>query len=667
MRRHPSTGGTEQSKTYVYTNAKGDPLFRVVRKAGKKFHQERYVGGKWIAGRGEVEPVLYNLPAVADAAERHGTLWVCEGEKDADRLHALGVPSTTNPGGAGNWKREYSAQCVGVRRAIVCWDNDPKDPKTGKFPGQDHALKVEASLRSVGVAVRFARAREGNDVSDHLDAGHGLDAFVRERPGPPLRVNPEPETIAELEDKPPPAVFQLALARLREHAEANGLPRPRKTDRGWECCCPAHDDHSPSLGVRVGDDQPLVVSCQAGCELYEIAEALRIDVSEFSDRRPQYDVALEKEIQRQRVLSQARVIIAAEAAPPVALPTLTPDQYMSEEPPTFPYTIEELHLEGGNTLIVAAYKTGKTSLSINLLRSLVNVTPFLDRFEVQEPQGKVAYMDYEMIEEQFRGWLQDGGGINTSRMTTPWHLRGQVMAFWTKNVRERIVDWLGVNDVTTLIMDTAARAWSGLVENENSNSEILRFTDALDQLKAEAGVTDLFLVTHMGRQSPFMQEGEERSRGATRLEDWMDSGWYLTRDKAGSRFMRATGRGVDVDPMVLQFDPKTKRLWTSGVLKRDHDEREGVEKVVDATAAFGVPPKTAELKDILSGNTNQKQRWVFEAERRGLIERRKGDGPDKRSMYVHLTEAGLALHDRQVTVVKKTATNPDVNPDVAFD
>ncbi|MGD9713229.1 MAG: toprim domain-containing protein [Thermomicrobiales bacterium] len=44
-------------------------------------------------------------------------------------------------------------------------------------------------------------------------------------------------------------------------------------DRGM-CLCPAHDDHTPSLSVRVGN-QSLLFKCFAGCETIDVLRALR--------------------------------------------------------------------------------------------------------------------------------------------------------------------------------------------------------------------------------------------------------------------------------------------------------------------------------------------------------------------------------------------------------
>jgi hypothetical protein len=43
----------------------------------------------------------------------------------------------------------------------------------------------------------------------------------------------------------------------------------------WMARCPAHDDRKPSLSVREGDNGRVLVRCHAGCEQWQVIEALR--------------------------------------------------------------------------------------------------------------------------------------------------------------------------------------------------------------------------------------------------------------------------------------------------------------------------------------------------------------------------------------------------------
>ena len=75
---------------YVYTDAEGQAVFRVLRWEPKRFSQERLEDGAWVGGKGAMEGVqrvLYRLPEVL-AAEQ---VVIVEGEKDADNLRAAGL------------------------------------------------------------------------------------------------------------------------------------------------------------------------------------------------------------------------------------------------------------------------------------------------------------------------------------------------------------------------------------------------------------------------------------------------------------------------------------------------------------------------------------------------------------------------------------------------
>jgi len=56
----------------------------------------------------------------------------------------------------------------------------------------------------------------------------------------------------------------------------------RCTGRGrWVACCPAHDDHSPSLALRELDDGRVLVHCFAGCSAHEVVSAVGLDLGDL--------------------------------------------------------------------------------------------------------------------------------------------------------------------------------------------------------------------------------------------------------------------------------------------------------------------------------------------------------------------------------------------------
>jgi hypothetical protein len=152
------------AKAYAYRDERGRLLYEALRMEPKDFRQRRpAAGGGWDWSLGDVRRVLYRLPELLKSAPR--AVWVVEGEKDADALVDLGLVATTNAGGAGKWRPEYTAALKG-RRVFVLPDNDD--------PGRKHAQLVVESLAQVAASVRVIELPGlpiKGDVSDWLAAG----------------------------------------------------------------------------------------------------------------------------------------------------------------------------------------------------------------------------------------------------------------------------------------------------------------------------------------------------------------------------------------------------------------------------------------------------------------------------------------------------------------
>lgn len=140
---------------YPYTDEIGNPLFEVCRFEPKDFRQRRIVNGQTVWGRGDARLVLYRLPEVVKAK----TVWVVEGEKDADSLNAIGVVATCNSGGAGKWIDGYTESLRG-KHIVICGDNDE--------PGKKHAELVLESLAGKVESVTVVTVPAGKDISECL-------------------------------------------------------------------------------------------------------------------------------------------------------------------------------------------------------------------------------------------------------------------------------------------------------------------------------------------------------------------------------------------------------------------------------------------------------------------------------------------------------------------
>ena len=164
-----SSGAT--TEIYVYRHANGSPFMRVRRTADKKFPTERWTGTYW-EKRWPAHPFLpYRLPELA-AALPSVPVFVPEGEKDCERVAALGLIATTNCGGASasknpeksKWWPELNEHFKGKQLVYVLEDND----EAGHLHG-DARMRALAPIVPEVVRVCFPELPEGGDVSDWLD------------------------------------------------------------------------------------------------------------------------------------------------------------------------------------------------------------------------------------------------------------------------------------------------------------------------------------------------------------------------------------------------------------------------------------------------------------------------------------------------------------------
>lgn len=163
---------TKFVESYDYTDEAGNLLFQKVRlvdEQGKKtFRQRKPDGaGGWVYNANDVPKVLYNLPAVLEAKERDVTIWVVEGEKDANTLIRLGEVATTMPNGAGSWLDIHTEALAGAKTVEIIADHDDV--------GIQHAVDVCRRLRATGCGAQVWLSPEYKDISDHIAAGKGMD------------------------------------------------------------------------------------------------------------------------------------------------------------------------------------------------------------------------------------------------------------------------------------------------------------------------------------------------------------------------------------------------------------------------------------------------------------------------------------------------------------
>jgi DNA polymerase len=183
----PPLGGSGTDKeprggavaVYIYLTERNEPHLKVVRTVKKGFPQSFWVNGAWVNKKpvGWVQ-LPYRLPQLTAAAPTE-PVWICEGEKDALNVAALGLVATCNPeggtypNGTGRWQPELSQWFRGRQTAYILEDNDAG--------GRAHTIAVGSALHSIVADLRvvpFPELPEHGDVSDWLETGRTREELL---------------------------------------------------------------------------------------------------------------------------------------------------------------------------------------------------------------------------------------------------------------------------------------------------------------------------------------------------------------------------------------------------------------------------------------------------------------------------------------------------------
>jgi 5S rRNA maturation endonuclease (ribonuclease M5) len=159
---------------YPYHDQSGQEIYQVWRHDPKDFSQHRIIDGEARPTLEGIARVPYRLPEFLKSE----TVWIVEGEKDADSLAALDIVATCNAGGAGKWQAEWSRFFEG-KHVVICGDNDA--------PGRKHVEQVAAMLEGAAKSIRRVEVPAPvKDISDHLagmsdsEARAAVDELLRQ-------------------------------------------------------------------------------------------------------------------------------------------------------------------------------------------------------------------------------------------------------------------------------------------------------------------------------------------------------------------------------------------------------------------------------------------------------------------------------------------------------
>jgi hypothetical protein len=295
-----------------------------------------------------------------------------------------------------------------------------------------------------------------------------------------------------------------------------------------------------------------------------------------------YETDLVREIRRQRIVKEAREILLVEDVESIEVeePVSATDFLAQPDNPTV-YRVDQLWPIGGNVLFAAAAKFGKSTIVMNLVRSLLDGDAFLGCFECPRISDgeKVLLVDLEMSADRVRSELRVQDIQNPAPLLVAC-LRGKAKQFDITNpeVRAKWVEFCHEHNVKTLIIDPLAPLFGYLNIEENDNTSVNRFFQQLDEFKMECGIRDMLVTHHCGHTSDW------RPRGASRFNDWPEGVWLAKHeditDPNSSRKFFVRGRDVGEgwtapgeiqrdlnNPKVLIFDAQSQQAQAAQALR----------------------------------------------------------------------------------------------------
>lgn len=345
-------------------------------------------------------------------------------------------------------------------------------------------------------------------------------------------------------------------------------------------------------------------------------------------RRGEFDIAVENRIYNQRVKEEADRRISDAAMEAVELPSVLTGDALALPREAECWAVTNLLAPKQSVLLTAQKKSGKTTLVLNLIRSLTTGEPFLGEYAPNRPM-RVAYFDMELGAAMASSYIQQLGIPRDLLFYVD--LLGSARFLDTRNeaLRTRWVRKLMELEIDALIVDPVSPILSAANLDENSTTGVRQLLDSFNTLAESVGCQCGPIVVHHAGW-----EASGRARGSSAFGDWPGAEWNLRKADPGdphSRRLfaiqsnRATG-GVIHAPRPTEYDHTTRRV-TYGESELPFDpKRSQYDEYVGLTEG---PVTVRDIETAVGVSENTARRWMDSDPRLRVISEggRGGAGP----------------------------------------
>jgi hypothetical protein len=197
-------------------------------------------------------------------------------------------------------------------------------------------------------------------------------------------------------------------------------------------------------------------------------------------------------------------------------PSVSLTDLLDEEDTEAAYLVDDVWPTEGRVVMYAAAKSGKTTLTGNVVRTLVDGDPLFDRYKVSPlAEDEAVYiLDTELTRRLVRRRLRDQRIMNSDQVKVDTY-RGRAgeLDVRDEQVRSKLVTHLREQKVRTLVLDPIGSVLAALDIDERDNKGVRRYLGALDTLAVEADVRELLVVHHLWECGPFARRVADLESG----------------------------------------------------------------------------------------------------------------------------------------------------------
>lgn len=315
-----------------------------------------------------------------------------------------------------------------------------------------------------------------------------------------------------------------------------------------------------------------VVDIVAGVFGYDDVDLIKATVAD--KRAAEHDDAVNKEVERLRVQTKARRVVAGrDEASLEPVEGVTIGDFKAEEPSDDPWLIKGWWNTDSQVLVYSPGKVGKSYFVHYVAECLASGRQFLDLYQTFDFDGRIGIMDIELGRDKLRERLarydrvpDDKVVVYTSRDATSWLDLTDPASIdaWAERLKADGVKVLFVDPVSALIRRAGMNEWTegGLAMTR------------LQELQAKAGLIGQLVVMHASAKSG----GDNGPRGDSGFVDVPDNVWHLgTEDDFDGFIINTRGRAETFTDVRAE--------WVDGDTQRD-----GQNFRFSAAIKFGTTP-----------------------------------------------------------------------------